>query len=242
MNNGSKLWRSADARLKALEELEELVCTDRHARELQNTLLWPLATWPREVLLALYECDFDGVLGSPDAGMYKEFTVCFRGWVGRHGASNSCSTKLELWSPIEHTWLCGTEQSTPMLRRTLGEHPWLCSLRTKLRRVARCQRRCATVRRLISVQASSFSSGVCRANLPGPARSQRTRWPFRWLRGPCRSMRKRYDKLQTLFLSRLVQPHTMLIRHESLPGEPVWMGAQHLALGCASAARAREEI
>ena len=32
---------------EALEELEELVYADRHARELQNTLLWPLATWPR---------------------------------------------------------------------------------------------------------------------------------------------------------------------------------------------------
>ena len=63
-----------------MEQLEELVYTDRHARELHNTLLWPLATWPREVLLALYESDFDGVLGSADAGMYKELTECFRGW------------------------------------------------------------------------------------------------------------------------------------------------------------------
>ena len=39
-----------------------------------------LATWPPEVQLALYECDFDGVLGSADAGMYKEFTECFRAW------------------------------------------------------------------------------------------------------------------------------------------------------------------
>ena len=54
---------------EALEELEELVYTDRHARELHNTLLWPLVTWPREVLLALCECDFDGVPGSADAGM-----------------------------------------------------------------------------------------------------------------------------------------------------------------------------
>ena len=73
MNSGSKLW-------KAREELGELVYTDRHARELHNTLLWPLATWPREVLLALYECDFDGVPGSADAGMYKKLTECFLGW------------------------------------------------------------------------------------------------------------------------------------------------------------------
>ena len=46
---------------EAMEELEELVYTDRHARELHNALLWPLTTWPRDVLLALYECDFDGV-------------------------------------------------------------------------------------------------------------------------------------------------------------------------------------
>ena len=39
-----------------------------------------LVTWPREVLLALCECDFDGVPGSADAGMYKELTECFRGW------------------------------------------------------------------------------------------------------------------------------------------------------------------
>ena len=57
---------------EAMEELEELVYTDRHARELHNALLWPLATWPREALLALYECDFDGVPGSAEAGMYKE--------------------------------------------------------------------------------------------------------------------------------------------------------------------------
>ena len=76
---------------EAMEELEELVYTDRHARELQNALLWPLATWQREVVVALYECDFDVVPGSADAGMYKELTECFR---GRHGASNSCSTKL----------------------------------------------------------------------------------------------------------------------------------------------------
>ena len=31
---------------EALEELEELVYTDRHARELHNTLSWPL-TWPQ---------------------------------------------------------------------------------------------------------------------------------------------------------------------------------------------------
>ena len=59
------------------------------------------------------------------------------------------------------------EQSTFLLWRTLGEHPWLCSLRTKPRRGARCQRRCATFRRLMSVQARSFSGGVCWANLPG---------------------------------------------------------------------------
>ena len=65
---------------EAVEELEELVYTDGHVRELHNALLWLQATWPREVLLALYECDFDGVPGSADAGMYKELTVCFRGW------------------------------------------------------------------------------------------------------------------------------------------------------------------
>ena len=47
----------------AMEELEELVHTDRHARELHNALLWLLATWLREVLLALHECDFDDVPG-----------------------------------------------------------------------------------------------------------------------------------------------------------------------------------
>ena len=80
MNNGSKLWSSCRRSFEAVEELEELVYTDGHARELHNALLWLLATWPREVLLALYECDFDGVPGSADAGMYKELTECFRGW------------------------------------------------------------------------------------------------------------------------------------------------------------------
>ena len=65
--------------LEAMEELEELVYTDRHARELHNAHSWPLATWPREVLLGLYECDFDGVPCSVDAGMYKELIKCFRG-------------------------------------------------------------------------------------------------------------------------------------------------------------------
>ena len=81
MNNGSKLWSSADARLKQWKSSRSwLVCTDIYARELHNALLWPLATWPREVLLALYECDFDGVSCSADAGMYRELTECFRGW------------------------------------------------------------------------------------------------------------------------------------------------------------------
>ena len=86
---------------EALEELEELVYTDRHARELHNTLLRSLATWPREVLLALYECDFDGVPGSADAGMYKEFTECFRclGVVLEHRGSQS--VQREPCSPIE---------------------------------------------------------------------------------------------------------------------------------------------
>ena len=120
------------------------------------------------------------------------------------------------------TWLCGTGEPTPMLWRTLGEHPWLCSLRTKPRRAARCQRKCSTDRRLISVQARSFSrSGVCRANLFGPARSPKTQWPFRWLKGPGRSFAREYDKLQTLFLSRVVQPSTVLIGHGWLPSEPV---------------------
>ena len=66
---------------EALKEFDVLADTDKHAREMHGTLLWPLATWSREVLLALYECDFDGVLGSADAGMYKELTECFRGWV-----------------------------------------------------------------------------------------------------------------------------------------------------------------
>ena len=86
-----------------MEELEQLVYTDRHARKLHNALLWP---WPPEVLLALYECDFDGVPASADAGMYKESSECFRGWgvVMEHRTlvqRRSQSVQREPCSPIE---------------------------------------------------------------------------------------------------------------------------------------------
>ena len=87
---------------EALEEFDALADTDKHAREMHGTLLWPLATWSHEVLLALYECDFDGVLGSADAGMYKELTECFRGWVSSWSIERSSqSVQREPCSPIE---------------------------------------------------------------------------------------------------------------------------------------------
>ena len=58
MNNGNKLWSFCRRSFEALEELEDLVYTDRHVRELHNTLLWPLG----EFLSALYECDVGGAL------------------------------------------------------------------------------------------------------------------------------------------------------------------------------------
>ena len=90
----------------AIEKLEELFCTDPHARELHNAILWPPATWLREFLVALYECDYDGVPGSDDAGMYKEITKCVHGWgfVMEHRTlvqRSSHSVQRELCSPIE---------------------------------------------------------------------------------------------------------------------------------------------
>ena len=78
MNNGSKLLEFCRCSSGALEELGELVT----------------GTQEGEVLLALYECDFDGAHGSANAGIHKESTECFRVLGGRHGASNSRSTKF----------------------------------------------------------------------------------------------------------------------------------------------------
>ena len=80
MNHGCELWSSADARLKQWKSSRSWSTLTKHARELHDALLWPLATWPREVLLALYECDFNAVPDSADAGMHKELTEWFRGW------------------------------------------------------------------------------------------------------------------------------------------------------------------
>ena len=56
---------------------------------------------------------------------------------------------------------------------------------------------------------------------PVQVRSQRTRWPFRWLKGPCRFFAGQCDKLQTLVLIRVVQPGTDLVGHDWQPGELV---------------------
>ena len=88
------------------------------------------------------------------------------------------------------------------------------------RDAARFQRRCSTVRRLISVQARSFSSGVCRANLPGPAPKPEGTMSIPLAQGAFTFFAREYDKLQTLFLSRVVQPGTVLNCHDWLFGEP----------------------
>ena len=89
MNNGSKLLEFCRRSSEALEELGELVT----------------GTQESEVLLALYECDFDGVLGSANAGIHKESTECVRVWevVMEHRTlvqRSSQSVQREPCSPI----------------------------------------------------------------------------------------------------------------------------------------------
>ena len=141
----------------AVEELEELVYTDRHERELHSALLWPLAIWPREVLLALCECDFDGVPGSADAGMYKELTECFRGWrsswsiellfnEARRVSSENLARRLSylaMWHRAANSYIV----------EDFGRAPLVVQPEDEAETRGPCQRRCSTVRRMISFSA-----------------------------------------------------------------------------------------
>ena len=95
-----------------------------------------------------------------------------------------------------------------MLWRTLGEHPWLCRLRTKPRRAPRCRRE---VFRAVSVGQTFLAQPEDTVAIP---LAQEALTFFA----------REDDQLQTLFLSRVVQPCTVLMGHDRLPSEPVgWM-------------------
>ena len=163
--------------LESLEQLEELVYTVRHARELHNTFLWPLAAWPLEVLLAFYECDFVGALGSADAGMKKMLTKCFSGW-GRQRASNSCSTKL---AECPARILLAPSSKLAYVVEGFGRAPLAVQLEGE------AETRGASPEEMFNSQRLDFSAGEKffegkPSNLAQPdARGHD--WPFRWLRG-----------------------------------------------------------
>ena len=210
---------------EALEELEELVYADRHARELQNTLLWPLATWPREVLLALCESDFDGVLGSADAGMYKELTECFRGWwsswsielmfnEARRVSSENLGRRLSnlaLWHRAANSLVVEDFGSGPLVVQPEDEAETCGALPEK---VFNSQK--------VDFSACEKFFERCLSDKPSwPSPKPEDTMAIPLAQGALSFFAGEYDKLQTLFLSRVVQPDTVLIGHDWLPGGPV---------------------
>ena len=153
---------------------------------------------------------------------------------------SSQSVQRELCSPIEQPGYVTQSRQLLCCGGLWESTHWLCSLRTKPRRVARCQRRCSTVRRLISVQARSFSSGVCRANLLVPPEARGHDGHSAGSGGfvvLCGIVRQIADSISE---PRGANRHRAN-RSWLAARRTCWMGAPHLALGCASAARACEE-
>ena len=129
-----------------------------------------------------------------------------------------------------------------MLWRILESTLGLCSLRTK------AKTRGALPEKVFNSQKVDFSAGEkfferCLSGQPSwPSPKPEDRMAIPLVQGAWTFCAREHDKLQTLFLGRVMQPSTVLIGHDWLPGEPVWMGVRHFALGCASAARAHDEI
>ena len=68
---------------ESLEVLESTSSADRelkkYADDQVKALLWPVATWPREVLVALAENDWMGLPGDDEGGMFREIKSSFSG-------------------------------------------------------------------------------------------------------------------------------------------------------------------
>ena len=67
----------------SLEVLESTSSADgelkKYANDQIKALLWPVATWPREVLVALAEADWIGLPGDDEGGMFSEIKSSFSG-------------------------------------------------------------------------------------------------------------------------------------------------------------------
>ena len=195
--------------------------------------------------MALYECDF-GVPGSADAGMYKKLTECFRGWTSswsiellfneaRRVSSENLARRLSnlaMWHRAAYSRVVEDFGRAPLVVQ-----PW-----------DEAETRGALPEKVFNKEKVDFSAGEkfferCLSGKPSwPSPKPEDTMAIPLAQGDLRFFAREYDKLQTPFLSSVVQPGTGLIRHDWLPGETSWMGAQHRALVCANAARAREEI
>ena len=109
-----------------------------------------------------------------------------------------------------------------MLWRTLGEHPWLCSLRTKVETRGALPEEMFNSRKIdFSAEREVFRAvSVGQTFLAQPKATGHT-MAIPLAQGALSFFAGEYDKLQTLFLSRVVQPGTVLIVHDGLPCELV---------------------
>ena len=107
-----------------------------------------------------------------------------------------------------------------MLWRTLGEHPWL-------QPEDEAETRDAFSEKVFNSQKVDVSAGEkfferCLSGKPSwPSPKPEDTMAIPPAQGALTFFAREYDKLQTLSLSRVVQPSTVLIGHDWLPSEPV---------------------